>query len=81
MFWLVGDDKAGYTSYAGCHLGHLTCEAVPMTIEAAHNAKGTLMTECSTKSEQFKAGEQHVYAYQALHRWSTLRYAIRNLFR
>lgn len=31
----------------------------------------------STKSSQFKAGEQNIYAYQTMHPWSTLRYAIR----
>lgn len=37
------------------------------------------MTDQSTKTDEFKAGEQNVYAYQAAHPLATLRYAIRNL--
>lgn len=29
------------------------------------------------KSAEFKAGEQHVYAYQRDHAWATLRYAVK----
>lgn len=33
------------------------------------------------KTDEFKAGEQNIYAYQAQHKLGTLLYAIKNLFR
>lgn len=33
----------------------------------------------STKTADYRAGEQNIYAYQAAHKISTLAYAIRNI--
>ena len=39
------------------------------------------MSTMSTKTADYKAGEQNVYAYQAVHKLSTLIYALKNVFR
>jgi hypothetical protein len=33
------------------------------------------------KTDDYKAGEQNIYAYQAAHPWATLRYAVKVLLR